>query len=254
MAFDSNLSGITEVDAHLVTAYEQMFIIEQEQLAKGLDSVVTVQFNAQAKTFTFPKYGALTVQTSALTEDNDMTSESMSDTAITVTPIEVGNVSTMTTLADLQSGGLPSMAAVRLHAKNMRESQEKKLILIGEAGSNEITVNSTNEASTTAGEVLTAAYVKRARKLVRYQRNTSTRTELSEPYNNMKRPFIASDLTTLPEGWQCNEPDFVGVGVPKAGTSWWYSLMLQHPQVVPHRLLSDTNPVSKELNYFSGID
>lgn len=100
-------------------------------------------------------------------------------------------------------------------------------------------------------EVELKTYVKRARRLFRNQRGKSNQTELSKPYNNMQRPFIASDLTTLPDGWQCNEPDFVGVGVPKAGTSWWYSLMLQHPQVVPHRLLSNTNPVSKELHYFS---
>lgn len=163
MAFDSNLSGTTELDAHLITSYERMFIIEQENLSKGLDDLVTVKFQQDAKTFTFPKYGALTVQTAALTEDNDMTSESMSDSAITVTPAEYGNVSQTTNLVNRQSGGLPDMAAVRVHAKNMRESQEKKLILTGEAGSNEITVNATNEATTAAGDVLTAAFVKRAR-------------------------------------------------------------------------------------------
>jgi len=162
MAFDANLSGTTELDAHLITAYQQMFIIEQENLSKGIDDFITVQFEESAKTFTFPKYSALTVQTSALTEDNDATSESMADTAITVTPAEYGNVSTMTKLGNLQSAGLPNMAAVRLHAKNMRESQEKKLILIGEAGSNELTI-AANEGATVAGNVLTAAFVKRAR-------------------------------------------------------------------------------------------
>jgi hypothetical protein len=26
-------------------------------------------------------------------------------------------------------------------------------------------------------------------------------------------------------------PDFVGVGVPRAGTTWWYSLLVRHPQI-----------------------
>jgi len=40
-------------------------------------------------------------------------------------------------------------------------------------------------------------------------------------------------------------PDFVGVGVPKAGTSWWFSLILSHPDV--------QGPVRKELLYFNRV-
>jgi hypothetical protein len=40
-------------------------------------------------------------------------------------------------------------------------------------------------------------------------------------------------------------PDFVGVGVPKAGTSWWFSLILAHPDV--------RGPVRKELLYFNRV-
>jgi hypothetical protein len=40
-------------------------------------------------------------------------------------------------------------------------------------------------------------------------------------------------------------PDFVGVGVPKAGTSWWFSLILAHPDV--------HGPERKELLYFNRI-
>jgi hypothetical protein len=44
--------------------------------------------------------------------------------------------------------------------------------------------------------------------------------------------------------WVPSPPDFVGVGVQRAGTSWWFSLLEAHPQV--HRLASAT----KELHYF----
>jgi hypothetical protein len=40
-------------------------------------------------------------------------------------------------------------------------------------------------------------------------------------------------------------PDFVGVGVPKSGTSWWFSLIEAHPDVA--------GPPHKELNYFNRI-
>jgi hypothetical protein len=34
-----------------------------------------------------------------------------------------------------------------------------------------------------------------------------------------------------PEGWTVGPPDFVGVGVQKAGTSWWFEAICQHPKV-----------------------
>ena len=34
-----------------------------------------------------------------------------------------------------------------------------------------------------------------------------------------------------PEGMSVGPPDFVGVGAQKAGTSWWYDLLAQHPDV-----------------------
>ncbi len=46
-----------------------------------------------------------------------------------------------------------------------------------------------------------------------------------------------------PVGTVQGPPDFVGVGVPKAGTSWWFNLIEAHPDVAP--------PVQKELNFFN---
>ena len=66
----------------------------------------------------------------------------------------------------------------------------------------------------------------------------------------MEKPFTERDLRPLPEGWNRTGPDFIGVGVPKAGTSWWYFLILQHPDIVPHRMFLRSRPVSKELHYF----
>ena len=42
-----------------------------------------------------------------------------------------------------------------------------------------------------------------------------------------RAPAVGPQLLTGP-------PDFVGVGVQKAGTTWWYSLISQHPDVYHH--------------------
>jgi hypothetical protein len=48
-----------------------------------------------------------------------------------------------------------------------------------------------------------------------------------------------------PEGMRVGPPDFVGVGAQKAGTSWWFALVLKHPDVWR------APGVHKELHYFS---
>jgi hypothetical protein len=45
-----------------------------------------------------------------------------------------------------------------------------------------------------------------------------------------------------PRGWVLGPPDFVGVGTQKSGTSWWYWLVCDHPQV--------TVGFGKELHFF----
>lgn len=48
----------------------------------------------------------------------------------------------------------------------------------------------------------------------------------------------------VPDGWVAAPPDFVGVGVQKAGTTWWYDVVSAHPQI-HHR---PERP--KELHFF----
>jgi hypothetical protein len=48
-----------------------------------------------------------------------------------------------------------------------------------------------------------------------------------------------------PDGMHVGPPDFVGVGAQKAGTSWWFTIVLKHPEV------ARVSGVHKELHYFS---
>jgi hypothetical protein len=56
---------------------------------------------------------------------------------------------------------------------------------------------------------------------------------------------IAPQAPSCPPGMTTGPPDFVGVGVSKAGTSWWFSLILAHPDV--------NGPVQKELLFFNRL-
>lgn len=47
-----------------------------------------------------------------------------------------------------------------------------------------------------------------------------------------------------PPGWKLAPPDFVGVGVQRAGTSWWFGLLAEHPDI------ASPNGRRKELHYF----
>jgi hypothetical protein len=50
---------------------------------------------------------------------------------------------------------------------------------------------------------------------------------------------------TLAPGEQVGPPDFVGIGVQKAGTTWWYELLMAHPGV------SGRPEIHKERHYLS---
>lgn len=39
----------------------------------------------------------------------------------------------------------------------------------------------------------------------------------------------------VPNGWTLSAPDFVGVGTMKSGTTWWWSILTSHPDVISPR-------------------
>lgn len=86
---------------------------------------------------------------------------------------------------------------------------------------------------------------KAIQRLVR-SRNRRKRRVFAEVPREMQSPFSVSDLAPLAPGWSTGPPDFVGVGAPKCGTSWLYSLLLQHPQIVSNRFLDDAHRPNKE--------
>lgn len=51
-------------------------------------------------------------------------------------------------------------------------------------------------------------------------------------------------IPDTPPGWENGPPEFVGVAAQKAGTSWWFTALSEHPQVFHHPKLP------KELHFF----
>ncbi|MDP9432152.1 MAG: sulfotransferase domain-containing protein [Actinomycetota bacterium] len=58
------------------------------------------------------------------------------------------------------------------------------------------------------------------------------------------RDVAVTKPPACPPGWHVAPPDFVGIGVQKAGTSWWHRLITSHPDVYTVKSLP------KELHFF----
>jgi hypothetical protein len=68
--------------------------------------------------------------------------------------------------------------------------------------------------------------------------------------NVLTTAFGEAHLYPLPtHGWTTHAPDFIGIGAPKSGTSFFHNLLLQHPQIV-HPRIRFGNPRRKETQYF----
>ena len=207
MAWKTNMSGTTELADRLVQVYYQQFIVSAaDTLTKGLPSLATFKEGISGKAEEFTIYAKLTKQTSALTEDIEKTPEAMSDSKVTITPVEYGNAISQTKLVQLQSGGMTQLAAFKLTGINMRESVEYKMILMGEAGSNELIVTQAAEGSLTASDIMTSAQVQKAY-------NKLDRAGIPQPYWAYAHPDVLYDLRTETNdgGWidvkQYQNPD-----------------------------------------------
>jgi len=123
MAWDANTTTSTQIDNTQVALFADLVY-----LAAGpnlvLEQLVQVRQPINGSANTYSKYPLLTVQTSALTEANDATSEQYTDDYVTVTPLEYGNVITRSLVASLKTGGKLDEAAARAVGQNAGASQE----------------------------------------------------------------------------------------------------------------------------------
>jgi len=109
------------LDDSVITLMDQAFLLAaQDNIV--IDQFVDVKRDIKAKTIEIPKYPKLAKQTTPLTDGVDVDSVGMSDTKISFTPAEYGNVVTTTKLANLQTGGKADLATAAVVAMNMVET------------------------------------------------------------------------------------------------------------------------------------
>lgn len=158
MAFTTNLTGTAQLDDSIITAFDSQFIVAaaQEQI---MDQFVSYQAKIGAKSIEFPKYAQLPLATTPLDEVEDVVSSALSDSKITLLPVEYGQVVTKTQLASLQTGGKADLAAARLVGMSMGRTLDKLAILALEASSNAITVDGGAESALTDTDIMTVSFL-----------------------------------------------------------------------------------------------
>jgi hypothetical protein len=60
-------------------------------------------------------------------------------------------------------------------------------------------------------------------------------------------PTADREPPACPDGWETGPPDFIGVGVQRAGTSWWFTELRRHPD------FARADGAPKELHFFDAL-
>lgn len=112
MPFINNMTGTAQVDDSIVLAFEQAFAIEAGQ-NNVMDQFAQYNEEIGAKSIQLTRYARLTPKTTPLGETDDVARSQLSDSKVTFTPAEYGDVVTTTLLANLQTGGKVDLAAAQ---------------------------------------------------------------------------------------------------------------------------------------------
>lgn len=158
MPFTTNLTGVTQVDDSLVTAFEQLVWLEFGQ-ANVTDALIAKKVEINAKSIQMPKYSRLAKATTPLVETDDITSTALADTKVTFTPVEYGNAITLTSLASFQTGGLVDAAAAQLIGINWGDTMDQIAINAMDASTNEYVIGGTAAGSVTSGQVASRVFL-----------------------------------------------------------------------------------------------
>lgn len=145
MPFTVAMTSTANVDDSIIQAYDAGFLIALAETA-SLDQFVTYRADIGAKAIEFPKYSQLAVSTTPLDEVEDVDSQQVVDSKITLTPREYGAVVTRTNLASLQTGGKIDLAIPRLVGMNLGTLQNKLFLnaVNGSANTNPGVLNAAN--------------------------------------------------------------------------------------------------------------
>lgn len=190
--FTTVLTDKTELDQSQVSLWnEGVILAAQEELI--INQFVSQKKNAKSADYKFIKFANLAAATTALTDGEDITSVAITDSVVTLTPAEQGNVVTTTALGDISTGGRLNPAAIELIGKNMGQSQDILGIQALEAATNEIIVTQATEAQLTASDKITTAYIEKAYNKLR----RASIPKINGAYIAIMHPDVISDLRAV---------------------------------------------------------
>lgn len=152
----ANTTDTASLDQSQITLLSKAFIISAED-NMVVNDVATVRENIGGKAVEIIKYPKLTPSVTALTESEEVDSTQLTDSKVTLQPLEYGQVVTQTSLSSLHSGGMADLAVAEVVGKAMAESYNKLGIQTLEGSSNETFVGQSAENAIVAGNVMTNA-------------------------------------------------------------------------------------------------
>lgn len=158
--FTTVLSDAAVFDDSVRLAYDQAFLISNGQ-NQVLEQLVTVRKDINAKAVEIPVYPRLAAATTPLVDGEDVTSEGLTDTKVTITPVEYGNVVTKTTLASLWTGGIIDLAIAQVVGMNAGMTQDELVVAALQNATNILTVDNGAEAALEATDVMTIAFAQK---------------------------------------------------------------------------------------------
>lgn len=135
--------------------------IEQANFLPG-SSLISQPLVGNYSVGTFIKFANTTAATTALTDGEEITSTAITDSEVNLTVAEYGHDITVTSLGENASGARAFSGAQRLVAHNLATTVDSLAIQALEGSSKELTVNAGGEASTTANDIITPAFVQKA--------------------------------------------------------------------------------------------
>ena len=162
---------------------------ESTNFFKG-SPLISQEATTDGVSHSFIKFAALD-GAGALTDGEEVTSDAVVDSKVTVTLAEYGNVVTTTDLGDVVTDGRLNLYVPELIGRDMGTYVDKYHIQLLEAGSNEYTVNSSGESSTLAANVITPTFIEKAYVFLR----ANNIPKIVEDYYVMVvHPHVLSDL------------------------------------------------------------
>ncbi len=144
----------TVLSDSVVDLMNQAVIVSGNSYNK-IDAYATIRQDDMASSISFTVFSRMSAATTPLTDGTEATSTSMTDTKVSLTLAEYGNVITSTSLANIATAGKADLASAELVGVNLGETTDTLGLAVLEAGTN---TTAAATSGTLAAADLRAAY------------------------------------------------------------------------------------------------